>query len=100
MTLDEEEQKMSQTAETELKCWCSCGFCICCDCISFGCCSKGKVTISGQFEKTKYVNGEDIRMVASIKNETEKIANIHFSALLIVTLSNGTRTKSIEIKCG
>lgn len=84
--LDEAESNMNQSGQTELKCCC--------------CCGRGKVSVSASFEKTKYVNGDEIRVIISTSNNTKLATNVQTYVNLVVTVSNGTRSKTFEVPCG
>ena len=67
----------------------------CCCCIS-----KGRFKIDAAFEKDKYVNGEDVVVMANIDNSTSETGKMVFDARIQVTLTDGIHKQTVTKSCG
>ena len=69
------DQIKNKSINKEVKCCC--------------CFSKGNFKIDASFEKDKYINGEDVTVLANIENNTTANGKMIFDANLYVTLTDG-----------
>lgn len=80
------DQIKNKSINKEVKCCC--------------CFSKGNFKIDASFEKDKYINGEDVIVLANIENNTTANGKMIFDANLYVTLTDGINKQSVTLPCG
>lgn len=68
--------------------------------ICYCCYKKGLVELNGQFEKSMYVSGDTINMIADINNESTSKLKISGECNLYVDLNDGIRSSKTKLTCG